>query len=220
MLKNKFRAFQRLKKNVSVLSFLLILLGCSSAALAEFEEGKHYFKVEAPTPGKGEKVEVIEFFNYACPHCFNMEPYVQEWLKNKPDYVEFEHSPAFWNDIFKNTAKAYFTAQELGVMDKVHMALFEAIHNKGVNVSNVDNIKQIFVDQGVKAEDFDKMYSSFFIDQKASMANKQFAQFKLRSVPTIVVDGQWRTSLQEAGSYKTLFEIIEFLTNKAKESRS
>ncbi|HBF10114.1 MAG: thiol:disulfide interchange protein DsbA/DsbL [Pseudomonadota bacterium] len=214
------KAFQRLKKNFSLVSVFLVLLGCSSAGMAEFQEGKHYFKLDNATPGTGENVEVLEFFNYACPHCFNLEPYVQAWEKEKPDYIKFEHAPAFWNPMYENTAKAFYTAQELGVMDKLHLAIFDAIHNKGANFNNQEAIKAVFVANGVKAEDFDKMYSSFYISQKATMTNKQFAKFKLRSVPTIVVDGQWRTSLQEAGSHETLFEIIEFLSKKAKESRS
>lgn len=204
----------------SFISLFLLILGCSTAGMAEFKEGTHYFKVENAQPGTGDKVSVVEFFNYACPHCNNLEPMIQKWAKSsKPDFVEFEHMPAFWNELFKNTAKAFYTAEALGESEKMHPVLFEAIHSKGVNFSDVDAIKSVFVNQGIEAAEFEKQFGSFFVNQKMNIANKLFAGYKLRSVPSFVVDGQWRTSLQDAGSEDALFKVINFLSEKAKSSR-
>ena len=145
---------------------------------------------------------------------------IQKWVKSsKPDFVNFEHMPAFWNDLFKNTAKAFYTAEALGASEKMHPVLFDAIHSKGVNFSNVDAIKSVFVNQGIHAAEFEKQFGSFFVNQKMNIANKLFAGYKLRSVPSFVIDGQWRTSLQDAGSEDALFKVINFLSEKAKSSR-
>lgn len=207
-------------KHFSFLSVFLLILGCSTAGMAEFKEGTHYSKVEDANPGTGDKVQVIEFFNYACPHCNNLEPMILKWTtSSKPEFIEFEHMPAFWNPLFENAAKAFYTAQALGESEKMHPVLFSAIHDKGVNFSNVDAIQSVFVNQGIDAEKFKKSFESFYVNQKMNTANKLFAQYKLRSVPSFVIDGQWRTSLQEAGSHEALFEVIQYLSEKAKNSR-
>lgn len=210
----------RQMKQIPLVALFLFILGCSTAGMAEFEEGKHYFNVENAQPGTGDMVQVTEFFNYACPHCNNLEPHIQNWLVHgKPEFVKFEHMPAFWNDLFKNTAKAFYTAEALGQGEKLHPLLFAAIHKKGVNFAKEAAIKSVFVSEGIAGDDFDKQFNSFFVNQKINMANKQFSGYKLRSVPVFVIDGQWRTSLQDAGSHETMFEVINYLSNKAKSER-
>lgn len=207
-------------RKATFLILFLTMLGCSGAGMAEFEEGKHYFKVENAKPGTGDTIKVIEFFNYACPHCNNLEPHLQNWLKtNKADYIDFEHMPAFWNVLFENSAKALYTAEALNVEETMHQALFDAIHQKRMNFNDVQVIEKVFVDQGVSAEDFQKQYNSFFVNQKINIANKLFANYKLRSVPSFVIDGQWRTSVQDAGSHDALFKIINYLAKKSKNNR-
>jgi len=206
---------------VAIGSTVAIGFAVSGPSTAAYEEGKHYFKLENPMPGKGEQVKVVEFFNFACPHCYNLEPHITQWSKkDKADYITFSYVPAFWNDLFKNTAKAFYVAEALDKLDTLKTPIFEAIHKKGVDFTSVANIKAVFVENGVDAKEFDKQFNSFFVSQRMSMANKLFAQYKLRSVPAIVVDGTWRTSVQDAGSTKALFEIIEELAEKAKSSRT
>lgn len=223
MLRNHSNSRFNLKKfnikTMSIITLFMAVLGCSGLSMAQFEEGKHYFKVENAKAGTGEKVEIVEFFNYACPHCYNLEQHIQAWVKKKPDYIEYEQMPAFWNELFQNTAKAFYTAEALGISEKMHPILFEAIHAKRVNFGDPAAIKAVFVAEGVKAEEFEKQFSSFFVNQKINIANKRFQEYKLRSVPVFVVDGQWRTSLQDAGSHDDLFNVLEFLAKKAKDER-
>lgn len=205
---------------LTIVTLFLVLLGCSGSGMAEFKEGQHYFKVNNPSPGEGEKVEVLEFFNYGCPHCNNLEPHVKEWNENnKPDYVTFEHVPSFWNPLFEKTAQAFYTAEALGVIDTMHQQLFDALHVKRVDFNDVNNIRSVFVQNGVEGADFDKQFKSFFVNQKMSIAAKKFSNYGLKSVPVFVVDGQWRTSVQDAGTPEALFQVVNYLTEKAKANR-
>ena len=202
------------------ITFVLSMLLSLTVSAMDFKENTHYFKVENAKPGSGQKVEVVEFFNYACPHCMNIEPHIQNWLKTADqDTIDFVHIPAYWNKLFQNTAQAFYTAKALGVSETIHKPLFEAIHQKNLNFSDVSVIEEVFVEQGVKPEDFQKQYNSFFVNQQLAMGNKRFIDYKLKSVPSFVIDGQWRTSLQEAGSHENLFLLIEHLVEKSLKSR-
>jgi len=202
------------------LALFVLVLGCAKVGMAEFKEGQHYFKVENPQTETGKTISVVEFFNYACPHCNDLEPHITKWLDDsKPDYVKFEHMPAYWNDLFENTAKAFYTAEALDLQESMHTVLFDAIHKKRVNFADIKAIRSVFTAQGVDTKDFDKQFNSFYVNQKASAANKLFASYKLRSVPTIVVNSQWKTSVQDAGSTEDLLKVIDFLVEKAKQDR-
>ena len=202
-----------------ILIAFFFCLSSLSIGAEQFIEGTHYHKLKDAKPGSGTKVDVIEFFNYACPHCNNLEPFVEKWKKEKSEAISFQHIPAYWNPLFENTAKAFYTAEALAVSDKMHTKLFDAIHGKRLDFNNVNVIKSVFTEAGVDGTDFDKQFKSFFVQQKLSMGNKLFTGYRLKSVPVFVIDGQWRTSLQDAGSPENMFAIIDMLSKKVLSSR-
>ena len=105
-----------------------------------------------------QKVKVIEFFSYGCSWCYKLEPNIQKWLKTKPKDVEFIRVPVSFNQQWEIYAKAYYTADALGVAKDVTADLFDALQNKKSDLSSEKAMADFFVKHGVSKEDFENAF--------------------------------------------------------------
>lgn len=216
----------------AVLTFTILCWGTLVQAGAEpYKEGKHFQQVpfeileneliedlRKETP---DKIIVIEFFSYGCHWCNQLDPDVTRWKKTNPDYVEFKQYPVVFQNSWVNLSKAYFTAESLGVLDKVHPALFEAIHEDKLHSSAPDALQAFFADYGVKKEDFASTFDSFGVEQQFKRANQVSIAFRITAIPTFIIvgpNGAQMTSTRMAGGEKELFEVLDTLI--AKEHRA
>lgn len=127
------------------LILLTLFLG-SFNVLAEYAEGFEYERVTPAQPVSTEnKIEVLELFWYGCPHCYRLEPYLHEWLKTKPANVEYVRLPAILRDSWGLHAHAYYTAEALGVLEKIHTALFDAMHKDRKHIESEESIRQFLL---------------------------------------------------------------------------
>ena len=185
----------------------VVIAACSAE---DFVEGAQYTRLAAPqptsTPGK---IEVVEMFSYACPHCFHMEPELNAWLKTKPDDVVLVRLPVVFRPDWELLAKAYFTAQVLGVLDKTHDALFEAIHEKNQRFDNEAALQAFFVSQGVSADDFRNAFNSFDVDMKVRNAKLMTRRYAITGVPTFIVNGKYSTSASLVGGKESGLSVKE-----------
>jgi thiol:disulfide interchange protein DsbA len=199
---------------------MLVLLGLLPTVFAadDFKEGKDYQLLTKPMPtSTGDKVEVIEVFSYACPHCFSLEPSLEEWLKNKPANAEFIRLPAsLGHAVWEPLVRAYYTAAELGVVDKINRPLFDAIHVEKRQLTTPEQVADIFVAQGVDREAFLKAYRSFVVETHTQRAKQLMLRYEIRGVPAFIVNGKYFADVSTAGSEQRLFEVINYLI--AKES--
>ncbi len=201
---------------------LLMALSVSSFAWADFDEGMEYelLKTVQPAPTDG-KVEVIEFFSYACPHCYRFEPYIEKWQETKPDNVEFIHVPAVFNKNWEALASLYYAAEVLGVQEKMHPIIFEAMHGEGKKIKSFDDLKALFEANGVSAEKLNQALNSFTVAAKTRRAKTMTQAYGIKSVPNIVVQGKYRTNGTLAKSHDNVFNVVDHLTDKiAKESKN
>lgn len=201
---------------------LLMALSLSSFAWADFDEGMEYelLKTVQPAPTDG-KVEVIEFFSYACPHCYRFEPYIEKWQETKPDNVEFIHVPAVFNKNWEALASLYYAAEVLGVQEKMHPIIFEAMHGEGKKIKSFDDLKALFEANGVSAEKLNQALNSFTVAAKTRRAKTMTQAYGIKSVPNIVVQGKYRTNGTLAKSHDNVFNVVDHLTDKiAKESKN
>jgi thiol:disulfide interchange protein DsbA len=192
----------------------LVLLGATAlpAASAPFVEGQHYVKVDPPQPTEtGNKIEVLEFFWYGCPHCYRLEPYVKRWLKTKPANVEFVRMPGIFSPRWMMHARAYYTAEVLGVVDKLHDPIFEAIHGARNPLDSEEAILQLFKQHGVLEADFKKVFLSFAVETKMQRASEMAMRYDLDGVPAVIVNGKYRTSASLAGSNAAVFQVVDQL---------
>ena len=191
----------------------------SSLVAAETMED-YYSVLEQPQPTEtGSKIEVLEIFWYGCPHCYAFEPYLREWLENKPDNVEFRLMPGILNAGWVPHARAYYTAVEIGVLNKIHPRLFDAIHKDGRNIFNQQSIREFFIEQGIKEIEFDRTYNSPELDGKARAAYDYQRNCRITGVPSIIVNGKYVTSPSLAGSPENVLKVIDYLINKEMKGR-
>ena len=192
----------------------------SSVVLAaeDFMEGVEYTRISKPlrTVDEPGKVEVREYFWYGCPHCFRMEPDVHHWLEGKPKNVNFQMQPAILGANWAQGAQAFYTAALLGVLDKVHPALFNGIHLEGNRnlASDEMAIEGLFEKQGVAPETVRKTWNSFGVQSRVKQAYRMTRQSGIQGVPAVVVAGKYLTDAGSAGSIKKLFQVIEYLVAK------
>lgn len=199
---------------------LVLALGLSSFSWAEqsieFVEGIEYEVLDnvqpAPTDGQ---VEVIEFFSYACPHCYRFEPHIDKWLETKPDNVIFKQVPAIFNKNWEAFASYYYAAEALGVKDKMHPIIFESMHGEVKKVKSMDDMKALFVANGVSAEALDQALNSFTVAAKTRRAKTMTEAYGITSVPNMVVQGKYRTNGTLAQGHQNVFKVIDHLSKDA-----
>lgn len=186
----------------------------------KFKEGQHYFRMvpTQPTVGGADKIEVAELFMYSCPHCYTLEPYLKQWKADLDPGVRFVRIPAQWNRLAVLHAQVYYTHEILarnGTLENgqgLHEAMFEEFHRRGNRLTSEDAIMRVFARFGVSAEDFRKTWDSFEVNQKMRVGADLARRYNVNSVPTVVVNGKYRTSAGDAGGYDELLELIDELT--------
>jgi thiol:disulfide interchange protein DsbA len=191
------------------------LFTAATAVAKEYQEGDGYIALANPQPtSSGDRIEVVELFWYGCPHCYDLEPYIQAWLKDKPDDVAFVRMPAILGTRWELLAKAYYTAELLGVLDRTHPALFDAIHAKHMKIDDEAALEAFFVEQGVSAEDFKNTFDSFAVAVRINTARMMTRRYAITGVPTLIVNGKYATGGRQAGSTKGIMDAVDYLIEK------
>jgi thiol:disulfide interchange protein DsbA len=188
------------------------------AVHAEWGEGFDPIDPPVATTAPDGKVEVVEFFWYGCPHCYQMEPQLETWLESKPENVSFIRVPAPLNNKWTIHAQFYYAAEILGLTEKLHIPLFEAMHVKKRRLFDKDSLIDFAVEQGVDKQKFVDALNSFGVYVKVQNAKKLGARYQLDGVPAIGINGKYKTSGSLAGSYDKMFEIVSKLV--AEESKA
>lgn len=197
---------------LSALFFALFL----STAHAEFREGVHYDRILTPVPTRDpEKIEVVELFWYGCPHCFQFEPFVRRWEERKPEDVDFVRLPATLRKNWENHARAYFVAETLGVVDKIHTPLFEEIHVKNQPTESEEALAAFFARHGVEEKKFREVFNSFGVQARVQQADKRARAYRASGVPTLIVNGKYRVNVQ-----KQIWEVIGYLVGLERAERA
>jgi thiol:disulfide interchange protein DsbA len=194
---------------------LLILFSLSNFTLADFDEGIEYelLKQAQPAPTDG-TIEVIEFFSYACPHCYRFEPYIEQWKKTKADNIEFIHVPAVFNKDWEAFASLYYAAEVLGIQEKMHPIIFHAMHGEGKKIRSFDGLKKLFETNGVDSKKLEQALSSFTVIAKTRRAKTMTKTYGINSVPNIVIQGQYRTDGTLAHGHENVFKVVDYLAEK------
>ena len=206
-----------LKRGVLVLflPFFMVATACAEP----YKEGEQYKALAQPqATASADKIEVVELFWYGCPHCYRLEPVIGNWLKNKPDDVEFVRMPAIVGPPWELLAKAYYTAEFLGVLDTIHYALFDAIHKDKKKVVNEAAVQAIFEAQGVSAEEFRNTFNSFAVAVKVNNAKMMTKRYAISGVPTIIINGKYNTSGSLAGSNENILKVVDYLVEQERQA--
>ena len=187
----------------------------SQPASLKFEEGRHYHKISpaVPTDVAAGKVEVLELFWYGCPHCYYFEKYLKAWKQDKSPDVEFIRMPAVLNRGWVPHARAFYALEALDEAERIHLIFFEAIHGQGRGLRDTASMSRFLAQHGIVADDFEKAYGSLYVETKLSHANQRIRQYGSSSVPTIIVNGKYRSTVSDAGGFQQLLELTNYLVD-------
>ncbi|MFW1678651.1 thiol:disulfide interchange protein DsbA/DsbL [Pontibacter sp. JAM-7] len=194
---------------------LLVMLLPLSLQAAEFKEGVHYIKLPQPVrTADPSRVEVVELFGYTCPHCNNFEPVLEHWQSQQPESVKFVRVPVVFSKTWEPYARAYYASELLKTLDKTHQATFDAIHIQRKRLSNQSVISSLYGDLGVDTAAFDKMYNSFAVSMKLKQGESKVRGYAITGVPSMVVNGKYRITVDTAGGQKEMLDVVNFLVEK------
>ncbi len=174
-----------------------------------------YKKLPTPQPTRtGDKIEVLEVFWYGCPHCYHFEPVLDKWLNEKPDYIEFVRMPGILGKNWLPHARAFYTAEKIGILDIIHTSLFDAIHRDKRKILDEKSLRVFFSEHGVSGDEFDQAYNSKEVEEKVRAAFSAGQNYALTGVPAIIINGKYSTSASMAGSFEKIIDVINTLAAK------
>lgn len=196
---------------------LTLSLGFAGSSFAiELKEGKDFVTLPQaqPTETKG-KIEVTEFFWYGCPHCYEFEPTLHAWRKTLPADVVFRRVPADFGR-WTGGARLYYTLQALGLEERLHGELFDAIHRDRLNFNNQAAVADWMAKKGVDRKKFDDAYRSFSVQTNVSRAQQLTRSHGLDGVPAVIIGGKYLTNNVMAGGFEPLPAIMNELIARAR----
>ena len=207
---------------IKLFSIFLLIFSANQLVLAQtpikVEEGFDYrvLPITQPIDAKG-KVEVIEFFWYGCPHCYEFEPELKGWIKRQNKDVVFKKVPIAFREELMPHSQLFYALETLGKGDALNDKVMFAIHRENKRLLNENEIADWVAAQGVDRNAFLAAYRSFAVLSKARAANQLGNAYRIDGVPTVAVQGKYITSPSIAGSRAKAVNIMDFLVNKVRK---
>jgi len=211
----------RAGRKMVLLAGIFILAHAPLVLAQKYEEGVHYYALPQAQPVQtGDEIEVLELFWYHCPHCFALEPVLDEWLeKAKPDNAGYVRMPGIFRRSTIFDARVYYALEALGVLDQMHADVFQEIHVRKNPFKEQSDLTSLLEKHGVSEADFAAAFDSFAVDTKTKHAQMMFERYQATGVPAIVVDGKYRATASSAGGHSQLMELTNYLVEKAASER-
>lgn len=207
---------------IKALTVFIALFGLQQGLFAQtpvkVEEGFDYrvLPIAQAVDAKG-KVEVIEFFWYGCPHCYEFEPELKTWLKRQNKDVSFKKVPIAFREELIPHSLLFYALESLGKGDALNDKVMFAMHRENKRLLNENEIADWVAAQGVDRNAFLAAYRSFAVLSKARAANQLGNAYRIDGVPTVAVQGKYITSPSIAGSRAKAINVMDFLVNKVRK---
>ncbi len=186
-----------------------------------YKAGIHYETLSRPyDTGDKEHVVVYEFFGYTCPHCSNFQPYMGPWHKKFPNNVKLVRVPVVFHSTWEPYARAYHTAEMMGLVEKTHQAMFDAIHKERKRMRSIEDLARWYHDKfGVNKDEFLSTAKSFAVESKLGQAERLRAAMNVTSTPTLVVDGKYKPDARALGSHRGVIQAGDYLVRRALQEK-
>lgn len=188
-----------------------------------FQPGQDYRVLPNPvkTDAKPEQVEVVSIFWYGCPHCYALEPKIEQWQKTLPTDVEFTRTPGFFGpNLWQTHARLYYTVRSMGLEQKVHAGIFSEIQNRRNQLKDSKQMAEFLNREfGVEPGAFTKEFKAFGVNNQLQKAFSKLKGYELSGVPAIVIDGRYVVEPGLAGSLSNMPVIADYLIRKVKQDR-
>ncbi|OGT21176.1 MAG: disulfide bond formation protein DsbA [Gammaproteobacteria bacterium RBG_16_57_12] len=210
-----------LRRLRTLVIMLLATLLTGPLFAADFEEGTDYETLSTAQPTSTDnRIEVVELFWYGCPHCNQLEPLIEPWVKKLSGDVQFVRIPAILRPEWELLARAYYAAEVLGVVEKTHRALFSTIHDEKRFLSNETQVRDFFVKQGVSEQDFTRAFQSFAVNSKVKRARDLTKRYGSNGVPDLIINGKYRTNGSLARGNANMLKVADYLIEQERKART
>ena len=200
----------------------LALALAAAGALGQTNVRPEVVRLDPPRPvATGERIEVIEFFYYGCPICYELEPHMTQWLATQaPGHVALRRIPALSSEGWETLAKLYYTLEAIGEVNRLHWPVYDNFHFDGKLLNEEKVMLEWVGHNGIDAKKFGEIYGSPAIQAKLAQSRELMKAYDVRGVPTIVVDGKYMSSARLAGGTRQLMRIVDELVRQARSERA
>ncbi|MGH8560566.1 MAG: thiol:disulfide interchange protein DsbA/DsbL [Nevskiales bacterium] len=183
-------------------------------------DSERYTVLPRPQPTQTpDKIEVVEIFMYTCPHCYAFEPAVNAWKKKLPADVAFLRVPASFGPTGPLLARSYYAAEALGVLDKMHPVIFDALHKQRRTLGTEEEMLKLFAENGIDPEAFRATLHSFAVDSKARRARQLEVGYGVTGVPAMAVNGKYGIGIARLGEQGMLKVADELIARERKAAQ-
>lgn len=209
-----------IRKTLAALLLALVAAGAHAQAQSTLELGRDYIRLDpAHAVTSGDKIEVIEFFYYGCPVCYELEPKLSRWYFNAPGSIALRRVPALSSDNWDSFAKLYYTLDAMGAVARLHWPVYDNFHFRGMKLNEEPVMADWVAHNGLDRQKFIDIYGSPQIQAKLAMTREMMQSYAIKGVPSIVVDGKFLTSARMTGGTSELMQAVEQLVALARKER-
>ncbi len=209
--------------NKILAAFALLAATFTSQAMAEPQVGTEFNQTTQTIPTDNPaKIEVMELFWYGCPHCYQMEPSLAAWVKKLPADVYFKRVPGLPRPDWAPMAKAYYALEALGLVEKLHAPLFDAIHKQHVlrPDDELGTIDWITKQSGLDRKKVEEAFNSFSSNTKLNRAMQIFRSSGATGVPSLIIDGRYITSSTLAGTNQDALNVADYIIANVRKDKT
>jgi protein dithiol oxidoreductase (disulfide-forming) len=205
----------------------IVLLLAATAASAQAVAGRDYQLLKQAQPTEsGNKIEVLEFFWYGCPHCNTLQRPLEAWLKRKPADVEFRRMPAAFQKDWLPLARVYYTLEAMGLLEKLHQEVFAAIHTQKINLNDPALLSDWIASKGVDRKKFKDTYDSFSVQSRTQRVLDVTRAYDIPGTPALIIDGRYLTApsmvvkSDKTIDYDRYFKIVDEMIAVARKNKA
>jgi thiol:disulfide interchange protein DsbA len=201
--------------------FSLFVVLLMAAPLAWAQSNYQYSEIKPPQPVEvqGKNIEVVEFFWYGCPHCYNLEPLIEAWVKKLPPDVQFRRIPAVFNERWGHDATIYYAFEAMGLLDKLHRPFFDAIHRDRLRTDNQQALSEWLQKNGVDPKKFIETMKSFSVQTKARRATQLTTAYKIEGTPAMAVQGRYTVNTEQGRTREGMLETVSYLVDMIRKGK-
>jgi len=194
---------------ISTIFTLVATVSNQACASENFQNGVHYETLTKPViTANPNEIEVLELFWYGCPHCDDLDPSLKAWVSKLPPNVSFSRMPVVFGQSWEMHSRMFWAAKNLGILDKVHQPIFNALHRQGQKLQSESDVVKFFLQFGLEAQVVKKELFSFSTESSMRLADARTRSYGIRGVPALVVNGTYVTGVSQAGGEQNLFKLL------------
>lgn len=183
--------------------------------------GTDFRDVTPPQPVEsGNKIEVLEFFQYSCPHCASFTPELEAWRKRRAADIDYRRVSVNWDNATINHTKMYSTLEQMGLLDKLHEKVFAAYHGQRKRLLDPNEIADFMAANGVDRAQWLSNFNSFAVNTRVSRAGQLWRAYKIEGTPAVGIDGRFVTAPSMVGSRDGAIKVMDQLVTLAQRDRA